>query len=298
MQIKGVITALVTPFKNGELNEEGLRQNIRHQIAAGVEGVLALGTTGETPTLSENEQKRVIDITVEEAKGKVLVMLGTGTNCTATTQKKTKEAMEAGADAALVVTPYYNCPTQNGIYAHFEAVSKIGFPICVYNIEKRCGRNIETNTLKRIAKLDSVIAVKEASGSVAQAADVLEQCTSDLSDFSVVSGDDGLTLPMMSLGAKGVISVLSNAFPSEIVKMVAAANAGDFTEARRIHFRLAPLFRTAFIESNPIPIKWVMEEIGLAGGDCRLPLLPFSVEGRQLMSDVLSNLNIEEKVGV
>lgn len=280
--MKGTITALITPFLNEELNEEGLRANIRYQIEQGVDGILALGTTGEAATLSEQERERVIEIAVEEST--IPVWVGTGSYSTQETIKKTKRAQESGADVALIVTPYYNKPSQEGIFRHFEAIAhSVEIPIVVYNIPGRCGINLETATLVRIAQLPNVVGVKEASGNVNQAGDVIHA----LPSFKVFSGDDSLTLPLMALGAVGVVSVVSNLVPGPIVAQVNAALKGDFSEARRLHHELLPLYKGAFIESNPVPIKTAMTLSGMAAGPCRLPLYPLSPANFETLRQLL-----------
>jgi len=252
MKFTGTITALVTPFIDQELDEGGLAYNIRHQIAKGINGILPLGSTGESPTLSSEEQARVISIAVKEAHGKVPVWVGTGSYCTRQTIEKTKRAKDLGADVALIVTPYYNKPTQEGIYRHFEAISSsIEMPIVIYNIPGRCGINIETPTLMRIAGLPNILGVKESSGNINQVGDVLHSIVEKYPHFLVFSGDDAFTLPMMALGASGVVSVVSNLVPTQVIALVNAALQGKFDLAREIHYQLLPLYKTAFIETNP-----------------------------------------------
>jgi 4-hydroxy-tetrahydrodipicolinate synthase len=293
MNFKGVFTALITPFCDGELDSEGLRQNIRHQIHGGVDGILALGTTGEAPTLTADEKKCVIEISIEEAKGKVPVMVGTGSYSTKVTIESTQQAKDMGANAALIVTPYYNKPTQEGLFQHFEAVShSVDIPIVVYNIQGRTGQNIETKTLKRIASLPNVIGVKEASGNIQQVGDVYATLAKDSQDFVLYSGDDALTIPLMALGGHGVISVLSNLLPNEVVTMTRFAAAGDFASARKIHYRLLPLLRVLFIETNPTPIKEAMALCGLAAGGTRLPLCSMLPENLEILKSVLCDLQL------
>lgn len=290
MQLKGLFTALITPFIEDELDEEGLRHLIRRQCAAGVTGIVLLGTTGETPTLSEEEQKRIIQIGVEEAKQKTLLIIGTGSNSTHTTLKKTVQAQELGADAALIVTPYYNKPTQEGIYQHYHTIAtQTDLPLIVYNIQGRTGVNIETNTLLKIAGLPHVVGVKECSGNFNQVADVIETICSKYPDFSVLSGDDGLALPMIALGATGLISVVSNLIPEEMIALVEASLAERITDARKIHEQLLPLFRLAFIETNPMPIKYAMTLQGLPAGSCRLPLCHLRKENQEKLRCLFKN---------
>lgn len=270
-KLQGCMTAMVTPLtESGEVNYEGLRQNADFQIENGITGLVPLGTTGESPTIHDDERERIIKTVVDASNGRVPVIVGTGTNSTEKTIKYTKQAKQLGADAALIVSPYYNKPTQEGLYQHFTAVATAAeLPIIVYNIQGRTGVNIETATLKRMAENRNIVAVKEASGNLAQMMDVLDQLPGG---FTVVSGDDNLTLPLMSLGGKGVISVISNLLPGKVSQMASCALEGDFERARQLHFELLPIFKAAFIETNPIPIKAAMNMSGLPAGPCRLPL--------------------------
>jgi 4-hydroxy-tetrahydrodipicolinate synthase len=289
---RGVTTAMITPFlTNGEVDHKGLRQNVRFQIENGVQGLLPLGTTGETPTLNNKEQENIVRLVIEEARtsGKnTSVMVGVGTNSTSRTIENAQKAQEWGADALLVVTPYYNKPTQKGIVAHFSAVSTAtNLPIVVYNIKGRTGTNIATPTLKQIARQKNVIAVKEASGDIAQMMDVL----TEVPEIAVYSGDDALTFPLVCLGGQGVISVVSNLLPGLVVDMVDQALAGNVERARGLHFTLLPMFKAAFVESNPGPIKYAMARKGLAAGPLRLPLVELSTVNRAIVDSVLEEYN-------
>ncbi len=287
---RGVITALITPFKNGLIDVDALSQNIQYQIEHKVHGLLVLGTTGEAPTLSLEEKKKVISCAVEKAQRKIPILVGTGSYNTEDTIQRTKEATDLGADIALIVTPYYNKPTQEGIFRHFEKiVANTSIPILVYNIQGRCGVNIETKTLQRIAALPRIIGVKEASGSVLQAADVIHQVSKLHPDFQVWAGDDGLTLPMMSLGAVGVISVMSNLLPHRMVQLVEAIQNQEYIIARKIHYELLALFKALFIETNPIPIKAAMNFFGMPAGDVRLPLCPMTQENLEVLQTCLED---------
>jgi len=292
MHLTGVYTAIVTPFtQEGHIDHEGLRRNLRFQVEQGVDGVVVLGTTGESPTLSPDEKKQVIQIAVEEVKGQISLLVGTGSYSTQQTLLQTQQAEAEGADAALIVTPYYNKPTQEGIYQHFQAICRATrLPICVYNIQGRTGQNIQTDTLKRIAEFETIIGVKEASGNITQMGDVIETIVAAYPHFSVLSGDDALTLPLMALGGHGVISVVSNLVPHAVCALVKAAQAGRFTEARKWHYQLLPLFKSAFIETNPIPIKAAMEWCGMAAGPCRLPLCDLSSTSAQFLQQVVQTL--------
>lgn len=293
MKLEGTITAMVTPFIDQKLDLEGLITNIRFQIASGVDGILLLGTTGEVSTLTQTEKEQVITTAVQEANGRVPVWIGTGSYSTQQTIENTKVAKNLGANGALVVTPYYNKPTQEGIYRHFEALSNaVDIPIMLYNIPGRCGINVETATMLRIANLPNIVGVKEASGLVQQAGEVFYEVCNKYPNFKIFSGDDILTLPMMSLGAVGVISVVSNLIPHKIVALTKAALKGDFGIARQLHFELLPLYKAAFFETNPIPIKAAMEICGMPAGDCRLPLCKISDQNMEKLQLQLKQLNI------
>jgi len=291
---RGVTTAMITPFlSDGSVDFDGLRRNTRHQLDNGITGLLPLGTTGEAPTLSEEEKERVVRAVVEEARdvdSRVKIMVGVGTNSTSKTIHNAQQAQAWGADALLVVTPYYNKPTQEGILAHFAAVcGETDLPVVVYNIKGRTGTNIETPTLKSMtADNPQVIAVKEASGDIMQMTDVLMQ----IPELAVYSGDDGLTFPLLALGGQGVVSVVSNLLPKHVVEMVSAALDGNLELARQLHFQLMPIFKAAFIETNPSPIKYAMQKIGLAGGPLRLPLVEVRPTSRPVLDDVLKNLGL------
>ena len=284
----GVTTAMITPFlSNGSVNFEGLRKNVHHQLNNGVSGLLPLGTTGETPTLNDDEKQQIARTIIEEvnkADASVPVLVGVGTNSTQKTIENSKQAQEWGADALLVVTPYYNKPTQEGLVAHFHAVcDAVDLPIVVYNIKGRTGTNIATDTLKRIAEKENIIAVKEASGDVHQMMGVLE----NIPEIAVYSGDDGMTFPLTCLGGQGVISVVSNLLPELIVDMVSESLAGNLARARKLHFELLPLFKAAFIETNPGPIIYAMSQVGLAGGPVRLPLVDIKDSSKEIVDSVL-----------
>lgn len=285
---RGVTTAMITPFlSDGSVDFEGLRTNTQHQLNHGINGLLPLGTTGETPTLTEDEKEQIVRTVVEEKRnfgGDIPVLVGVGTNSTQKTIEAARKAKAWGADALLIVTPYYNKPTQEGIIAHFHAICEaIDLPIVVYNIKGRTGTNIETNTLKRIAEKENIIAVKEASGDIHQMTDVLEK----IPVIAVYSGDDSMTFPLTCLGGQGVISVVSNLLPELIVEMVAASLAGNLIQARQLHFKLLPIFKAAFIETNPAPIKYAMVQFGLAGGPLRLPLVGISESSKIILDTVL-----------
>jgi 4-hydroxy-tetrahydrodipicolinate synthase len=289
--LRGVTTALITPFLSDHgVDYEGLRQNVRFQIENGVQGLLPLGTTGETPTLTESEKEDIVKTVIEEVRASdkpVRVMQGVGSNSTQKTIENARRAENWGVDAMLVVTPYYNKPTQKGILAHFAAVNDaVNVPIVVYNIKGRTGTNIETSTLQRIAGLKNVVAVKEASGDINQMMDVLDQ----IPELAVYSGDDGMTFPLICLGGQGVISVVSNLCPDKVVAMTHHALDGHTEAARKTHFELLPFFKAAFIETNPGPIKYAMYRKGLAAGPLRLPLVEMSAENKAKMDEVLERM--------
>ncbi|MGY6632108.1 MAG: 4-hydroxy-tetrahydrodipicolinate synthase [Wenzhouxiangella sp.] len=295
MHIKGVYTALVTPFTEaGEVHYDRLGQLLEKQIAAGVTGVVPMGTTGESPTMFNAEHDEVVRYTVEKVAGRVQVWAGTGSNNTQQAIRTTREAQKAGADGALIVTPYYNKPSQAGLKRYFQDIADAcDLSIMVYNIQGRTGVNIETDTLVEIAQLPSVVAVKEASGDVGQMTDVLARIGYGLDpNFKVLSGDDGLTLPLMSLGGHGVVSVVSNLVPERMVALVKAVEQGDYAEARRIQFELLPLFKASFIETNPVPIKAAMTLCGLDVGSVRSPLAPLTQASQQRLESILRGLGM------
>jgi dihydrodipicolinate synthase len=278
-KLRGAFTALITPMNpDGSVDYEGFRKLVRFQLEGGISGIVPLGTTGETPTLDEDEEEKLIDIAMAEAGGKVPVILGAGSNCTRDAVKYVKRAKQKGADYALVVTPYYNKPNDEGIYRHFAACAEVGLPIIVYNIAGRTGKNISTPLLARIAGLPNIAGVKEASGDLNQMMDVISTIKAKRPDFIVLSGDDALTLALTAVGGDGVVSVVSNAAPSLVTEMTLAALDGDWTHARELHYRLLPAFKNAFIETNPVPIKAVLNMMGLPAGTLRLPLVPLMKE--------------------
>jgi 4-hydroxy-tetrahydrodipicolinate synthase len=265
---------------------EALRENVRFQIENGVHGLVPLGTTGESPTIKEEERKLIIKTVVDEVNGKIPVIVGTGTYSTEEAIRLSKEAQDLGADGLLVVAPYYNKPTQEGLYLHFKAISEaVDLPIIVYNIPGRTGVNVEVQTLVRLSQFDNIVAVKEASGNLAQVMDIIEA----LGDrITVLSGDDNLTLPIMALGGKGVISVISNLLPKPLVELVESALKGDFKKAKELHYHLLPLFKAVFIETNPIPIKTMMNLVGMKAGPCRLPLCNMQPHNLEKVKKILS----------
>lgn len=290
-------TALVTPFDDQQqVNLPMVRQLVDFQIQEGVDGIMVIGTTGESPTLSHEEKRQVAKAAIEQAAGRVPVMVGTGTYSTATTIQTTLQMEELGADYALIVTPYYNKPTAEGIYRHFKAVAEeSSLPIIVYNISGRTGRNIDTSTLKRIADIPNVIAVKESSGNIEQMIDVLDQMAKHRPGFKVFSGDDAFTLPLILMGGHGVISVVSNLLPAAVTKMTHAALNGDLAEARKLYYELLPLFKAAFIETNPIPIKEAMNLCGINVGEYRLPLCEMASQNKHFLQEVLQKMDMHRE---
>ncbi len=267
----GLSVALVTPFQDGAIDVQALRRQVEFQIDAGTTCLCPVGTTGESPTLSHDEHERVISEVVQAAAGRVKVMAGTGSNSTSEALRLTRWAAKEGADAALMVAPYYNKPTQQGFYLHYKAVAEeVGLPICVYNIPGRTGKNIEPATIIRLAELENITMVKEATGSLDQASEIL--CSTDL---TLLSGDDSLTLPLMSVGGEGVISVVGNIVPGDMVALVKAYQAGDVQLAQQLHHKLFPLCRDMLgLATNPIPIKAAMRLLGRDTGELRLPMTP------------------------
>ena len=292
--MRGCATALVTPFrKDGSIDSERYRDLVERQIKNGVLLLVPCGTTGESVTMSESERLHVIKMTVEVANGtKARVIAGTGSNNTAATIDFTRKAREAGADAALVVAPYYNKPTQDGLFAHFSEIAKSvkGFPIVLYNVPSRTSSNISAaTTLKLAAAHENIVATKEASGNFSL---VMEIIAGRPRNFRVFSGDDATTLPLVSLGADGLVSVCSNEMPKETARMVQKALDGAHTAARKLHYQLLPLMEANFIESSPAPCKFVMKEMGLLEENLRLPLVPVTAETRAKLRAVLKEVGI------
>jgi 4-hydroxy-tetrahydrodipicolinate synthase len=285
----GCGTALVTPFTaSGTVDEAGVRRLVRRQIEGGVHFLVPCGTTGEAPTLSGAERRRVVEIVVDEARGKVPVLAGAGGYDTREVVEAAREMQAAGADGLLSVTPYYNKPTPEGLFRHYSAIAEATpLPIVLYNVPGRTGCNVEPATLVRLAAIPHLIAVKEASGNMTQICEVVKVVPEG---FIVLSGDDALTLPAMAVGARGIISVASNEVPDEMAQLVEAAERGDYAAARGIHTRLLPLLLGNFIESNPIPVKAVMAMMGLLEENYRLPMVPPKAETRQKLALILSSI--------
>ncbi len=287
--IRGTFTALITPFRAGgvdQIDEPALRSLVDAQIAGGISGLVPCGTTGETPTLTETEQDRVIATVVEQARGRVPVVAGTGGNDTAHVLSRTMRARDLGADGALVVAPYYNKPTQEGLYRHFAHLAEsVDLPIVLYNVPGRTGVNMLPETILRLAQIPGIVAVKEASGSLDACSEIVASAPDG---FSVLSGDDSLTLPIVAVGGQGVISVASNIVPEAMSALTRAALAGEFGRARELHRRLLPLCRAMFLDNNPIAVKTAAGLLGICSGDVRLPLTPMSAGNRAILESVLS----------
>jgi 4-hydroxy-tetrahydrodipicolinate synthase len=288
MELKGVYTALVTPFRNGEVDYAALTALLEAQIAGKVAGVVPVGTTGESPTLDPAEHIKVIAKTVEIVNGRCQVIAGSGANSTAEAVQLTKEAKAAGADASLQVTPYYNKPTPEGLYRHFsEVADKTGMPVVLYNVPGRAGVPIPVDVIARLSANPLMVAVKEAGGSVDRVSEILDAC-----DITVLSGDDSLTLPMMAVGAKGIISVASNIIPGELSEMVELALKGDFIAAKAYHAKYYKLFRNLFIESNPIPVKAAMAMLGMIALEYRLPMCELTAAHNEVVKKTLADCGI------
>lgn len=286
----GSLVAIVTPFRNGKIDERALGDLIEFQIANGTDGVVPCGTTGESATLTHDEHDRVVAFTVETVRRRVPVIAGTGSNSTEEAIALTKHAKQAGADGALLITPYYNKPTQEGLFRHYKAVAEaVELPLVLYNIPGRTGVNMAPSTVARLVACRNVVAIKEGSGSVQQVSDVIQLCGDRM---TVLAGDDALTLPTMALGGKGVITVTANIAPKEMAALVDAALAGRWDEARRLHYKLSPLFAALFYETNPIPVKEALGMMGMIDPEMRLPLCPMASDTRDKLTRVLKDCGL------
>jgi 4-hydroxy-tetrahydrodipicolinate synthase len=291
---QGSIVAMVTPFKAGKIDEPKVKELVELHVKHGTDAIVPCGTTGESPTLTHDEHHHMVEMVVAAAAGRIPVIAGTGSNSTAEAIGLTKHAEGAGAQAALVVNPYYNKPTQEGLYRHFRAVAEAtALPIIVYNIQGRTAVNIETDTMARLARdCANIVGVKEASGSLDQMSQVILACGPD---FSVLSGDDNITLPLLAIGGRGVISVIANIVPRETSEMVHTALDGDWKRARELHYKLFPLARAAFLETNPIPIKEAMAMAGLLEPEFRLPMCRMGDANRQKLRGILESFGLVKK---
>lgn len=288
---KGTYTAIVTPFKNDSIDEPALERLIKLQVRAGVDGIVPVGTTGESPTVDYQEHIHLVELTVQFTAGKAKVVAGTGGNSTSEAIYLTEQAERAGADASLQVAPYYNKPTQEGLFQHFRAVArKTRLPIILYSIPGRCGVEIAVDTVKRLAaECTNIVGIKEAGGN----ADRVSQLRAALDTrFAILSGDDSLTLPFMSVGAQGVISVASNIIPRQVVRMVNSFAAGDPKTARKIHHQFYPVFKDLFIETNPVPVKAALAMMGLCQEEYRLPMVPMSPKNRAVLQETLKQCGV------
>ena len=287
---EGAMPALITPFtKDDRVDREGLRKNIEFVEAGGVSGIVPCGTTGESATLSAAEHEEVIDIAVDCAN--VPVLAGTGSNNTGEALQFTKHAADAGVDGALLISPYYNKPNPAGLIAHFKKIAEaVDIPIVLYNVPSRTGQDMPVEVITELAKVENIVGIKEASGSLAKASQILENTVDE--DFIVLSGDDGLTLPIMSVGGSGVISVAANIVPDKMSGMVNAALKGDYETARKFHYEIAALIRALFLETNPIPVKKAAELAGLASGAVRLPLAPLADSNSEKLAEELRKLGV------
>jgi 4-hydroxy-tetrahydrodipicolinate synthase len=288
-QFAGCTVALATPFRDGEVDEPALRAAVQWQVEQGTPVLSPVGTTGESPTLSHAEHERVIALVVECAAGRAKVVPGTGSNSTAEAIRLTRFAAQAGADGALLVSPYYNRPTQEGLYAHYARIAEsVDLPLVLYNVPARTGRNVEPETVERLSRIGPIVAVKEASGSLDQVSELLGR-----TDLTLLSGDDSLTLPMLAVGAEGVVSVVANLVPRDVIALVDAFRRGDVVEARRLHGRLFPLCRDLLaVAPNPIPVKWALKLLGRGNGEFRLPMCPPDERGREALRQTLARYGL------
>jgi len=287
---EGAMVALVTPFKKGKVDEKKLAELVEFHIKNGTSGIVPCGTTGESATLSYEEHDRVIEVVIEAANKKIAVIAGTGSNSTEEALMLTRHAKKAGADASLQVSPYYNKPTQEGLYLHFKTIAEeSGLPMIVYNIASRTGVNIEPETMARISKVKNIVGVKESSGNLEQMSRIRYLCGDK---FDLISGDDALTLPLLAIGGTGVISVVNNIVPKDVAEMVSKFKKGDIEGARRLHYKLLPLIKAVFLETNPIPVKTAMSLMGMVEPDLRLPLCPMSETNLEKLKKALKDYGL------
>ena len=286
LSLKGCYTAIITPFKNGKIDYEAYKKIIEHQVTQGIDGIVVAGTTGESPTLSFSEHQKLMEFTINSVNKRCLVITGTGANSTDEAVELTKFASKAGADASLQVTPYYNKPTQKGLLQHFNAITEsCDIPIILYNVPGRAGLALDISTVQELAKKPNIVAIKEAAGSVDRVSQILSTC-----DITVLSGDDLLTLPMLSVGATGAISVLSNAYPKPMTELIHLALNNQWGEARKIHYKFYKLMNAIFIETNPLPIKTLMAKLDYCQEEFRLPLCSMNSNTKKQLLDTLTSL--------
>jgi len=287
---EGSFVALITPFRNGAIDEETLRQLVEFQIENGTDGIVPCGTTGEASTLDYDEHMRVIEIVIQQTKKRVPVIAGTGSNSTAEAIDLTQKAKNLGANGALLVCPYYNKPSQEGLYQHFKTIAEtVALPQVLYNVPGRVGVNMLPKTVARLAEINNIVAIKEATGSLQQASEVLDLCGDKL---DVLSGDDFITFPVMTCGGKGVISVVANIMPKDVAALVDAVFSGDLAEARRLHLYLLKISNAMFVETNPVPVKTAAALMGMCGPDLRLPLVPLSDANQAVLSSVMKSYGL------
>lgn len=287
---KGALVAIVTPFKGGKVDEEALRELIEFQIESGTDGIIPCGTTGESATMSHEEHDRVVEITVEAVRKRVPVIAGAGSNSTKEAIRLTEHAYKVGADGTLLVTPYYNKPTQEGLFQHYKAVAEaVPVPIVPYNVPSRTGSNILPETAARLSKISNIVAIKEATGDLKQISKVVELCGDDL---VVLSGDDFTVLPILAVGGKGVISVISNVVPGDMAAMIDAFEAGDLEKARDLHYRMSPIMYGCFMETNPIPVKEALVMMGKIQDEIRLPLCNMSDANHQKLRKIMTDYGL------
>jgi 4-hydroxy-tetrahydrodipicolinate synthase len=290
MMFKGSMVALVTPFRGEKLDEEKLKELVEFHIKNGTKAIIPCGTTGESATLSHEEHDRVIEIVVKAAKKRITVIAGTGSNNTKEAIRLTRHAKEVGADAALLISPYYNKPTQQGLYLHFKAVAEaVDIPIILYNIASRTGVNIEPQTVAELAKIKNIAGIKESSGNLDQMSAIVQACPDT---FALISGDDSLTLPIMAIGGTGIISVVANIVPRDVADMVDSFLNGDLRHARKMHYKLLPLVKAMFIETNPIPVKTAMGLLGMIEPTLRLPMCPIKEDNIARLTKVLRDYGL------
>lgn len=286
----GSFVALVTPFKNNRVDVEKLKELVEFHIKKGTSGIVPCGTTGESPTLSHEEHRLVIETVVKTVNGRIKVIAGTGSNNTNEAIELTRFAKEVGADGCLVITPYYNKPTQNGLYLHFKKIAEtVDIPIIMYNVPGRTGTNMISSTAAKLSKIKNIIGLKEASGNITQISQIVREC---VEEFDVLSGDDAMTFPILAVGGKGVISVAANIAPAEVAGLVEAFNGGDINKSRKMHLKMLPLFEAMFYETNPIPVKTSMNLMGMISDEIRLPLCKMSEENLKKLKTTLKEYKL------
>jgi 4-hydroxy-tetrahydrodipicolinate synthase len=290
---KGSIVALVTPFKGGKVDKERLLELVEFHIREGTDGIVPCGTTGESATLSHDEHKEVVSIVVEAVNKRIPVIAGAGSNCTKESLDLAHHAKNVGADAILAVTPYYNKPTQNGIYEHYATIAKeVDLPLIPYNVPTRTGVNLLPETIARLSEIDNIVGIKEATGDLKQQAKIVELCGED---FALLSGDDFTLLPTLSIGGVGVISVVANIIPKDVASLIKEFNKGNIDEAKRLHHKIFPLCEVMFIETNPVPVKEALGMMGMISPEVRLPLVPLKETNRKRLKEVLQTYGLIPK---